>query len=103
MKCRLHMPCTRVPACSLQVRQLVSVSLVAAFADLADRLVKADPKRVTALANSTDLIAARLLRLRDIFPKVGTQKAEGSTFGRCDTCPGWPADLTSFCLCWLLY
>lgn len=39
-------------------------------ADLADRLVKADPKRVVALASSTDLIAARLLRLREIFPKV---------------------------------
>lgn len=40
-------------------------------ADIADRLVRADPKRVAALASSTDLIAARLLRLRDIFPKVG--------------------------------
>lgn len=41
--------------------------------DLADRLVKADPKRVAALASNVSLIAARLLRLREIFPKVGEQ------------------------------
>jgi hypothetical protein len=46
--------------------------------DLADRLVKADPKRVAALATSTDLIAARLLRLRDIFPKANASALVGN-------------------------
>lgn len=39
-------------------------------ADLASRLVKAPPKRVAQLAASTEIIAERLLRLRDIFPQV---------------------------------
>jgi hypothetical protein len=39
-------------------------------ADLADRLIRAPPKRVAQLATSTDVIAARLLRLRELFPKV---------------------------------
>jgi hypothetical protein len=46
--------------------------------DLADRLVKADPKRVAALASSTDLIAARLLRLREIFPKANASALVGN-------------------------
>lgn len=46
-------------------------------ADLAGRLVKADPKRVAALATNVSLIAARLLRLRDIFPKVGVTIVQG--------------------------
>ncbi|KAF8068392.1 hypothetical protein HT031_002081 [Scenedesmus sp. PABB004] len=40
--------------------------------DLAARLVKAPPKRVAQLAASTELVAARLLRLRAIFPQANT-------------------------------
>ncbi|WIA10616.1 hypothetical protein OEZ85_010798 [Tetradesmus obliquus] len=40
--------------------------------DLASRLVKAPPKRVAQLAASTEIIAERLLRLRDIFPQANT-------------------------------
>jgi len=50
---------------------LCSLARLLCLADLADRLVKAPPQRVAELASSTDVIAARLLRLRDIFPKVG--------------------------------
>jgi hypothetical protein len=56
----------------------VAGALLRARADLASRLVKADPKRVAALATNVSLIAARLLRLREIFPKVGVKIAQGS-------------------------
>jgi hypothetical protein len=38
--------------------------------DLAPRLVKAPPQRLAQLAAATHTLAARLLRLRAIFPKV---------------------------------
>jgi hypothetical protein len=40
--------------------------------DLAPRLAKAPPKRLAQLAAATHTLAARLLRLRAIFPKVST-------------------------------
>jgi hypothetical protein len=45
--------------------------------DLADRLFKAPPKQVAALASSPDLIACRLLRLREIFPKANASELVG--------------------------
>jgi hypothetical protein len=38
--------------------------------DLAPRLAKAPPQRLAQLAAATHTLAARLLRLRGIFPKV---------------------------------
>lgn len=46
--------------------------------DLADRLVKAPPKRVAELASSVDVIAARLLRLREICPKANASALVGN-------------------------
>lgn len=62
--------------------------------DLADRLFMAPPKRIAALASNTRVIAARLLRLREIFPKVCVARAGVSSAER-DTHlgAGWTARL----------
>lgn len=81
-----------------------SLTLDVVSADLADRLVKADPKRVAALASSTDLIAARLLRLREIFPKVLACTLSDAAYLSCVcrhplSCQSMVAQLTPYACC----
>lgn len=66
-------------------------------ADLADRLVKAPPKRVVELASSTDIIAARLLRLREIFPKVHQTCCHVTTETRMSLALGVSLAAAGFC------
>jgi hypothetical protein len=70
-RCGCAVPARALTACNLLADCMLPVPLLQFDnADLASRLVKAPPKRVARLAANTDVIAARLLRLRDIFPQV---------------------------------